>query len=29
MLDIVKIDHVGIRASDKDRSIAFYERLGY
>ena len=29
MLDIVKVDHVGIRVSDKDRSIAFYERLGY
>ena len=29
MLDIVKVDHVGIRVSDKDLSIAFYERLGY
>lgn len=29
MLDIVKVDHVGIRVSDRDRSIAFYERLGY
>ena len=29
MLDIVKVDHVGIRVSDKDRSIAFYEGLGY
>ncbi len=29
MLDIVKVDHVGIRVSDRDRSIAFYEGLGY
>ena len=29
MLNIVKVDHVGIRVSDKDRSIAFYEGLGY
>ena len=29
MLDIVKVDHVGIRVSDRDRSTAFYEALGY
>ena len=29
MLDIMKVDHVGIRVSDKDRSIAFYERIGF
>jgi len=29
MLDIQKIDHIGIRVRDKDRSIAFYESLGF
>lgn len=29
MLKIKKVDHVGIRVSDKTRSINFYENLGY
>lgn len=29
MLDIEKIDHVGIRVSDKNTSIKFYEDFGY
>lgn len=29
MLDIEKVDHVGIRVSDKARSIGFYEGLGF
>ncbi|MCZ6722043.1 MAG: VOC family protein [Proteobacteria bacterium] len=29
MLDIQKIDHVGIRIREKQRSIAFYEDLGF
>lgn len=29
MLDIQKIDHVGIRVRDKARSIPFYEALGF
>ena len=29
MLDIVKIDHVGIRVSDRDAALKFYELLGY
>ena len=29
MLDIQKIDHIGIRVRDKDRSVAFYESLGF
>lgn len=29
MLDIEKVDHVGIRVSDKARSIDFYESLGF
>ena len=29
MLDILKVDHIGIRIRDKARSIAFYEGLGF
>ncbi len=29
MLGIEKVDHVGIRVSDKSVSITFYERLGF
>ena len=29
MLDIEKVDHIGIRVSDRSVSIAFYERLGF
>ena len=29
MLDIERVDHVGIRVSDKARSIDFYESLGF
>ena len=29
MLGIEKVDHIGIRVSDKIRSIAFYEGLGF
>ena len=29
MLDIKKIDHVGIRVSDKKAAIAFYELMGF
>ena len=29
MLDIKKVDHIGIRVSDRAVSIAFYERLGF
>jgi catechol 2,3-dioxygenase-like lactoylglutathione lyase family enzyme len=29
MLDIVDYDHVGIRVADKNRSIEFYQNLGY
>lgn len=29
MLDIQKIDHVGIRVRDKQRAISFYEALGF
>ena len=29
MLEIEKVDHVGIRVRDKDRAISFYESLGY
>ena len=29
MLDMKTIDHVGIRISDRERSVAFYEKLGF
>jgi lactoylglutathione lyase len=29
MLDIDKIDHVGLRVSDRDRALAFYKHLGF
>ena len=29
MLEIESVNHVGIRVADKDRSIAFYEGLGF
>ncbi len=29
MLGIEKVDHIGIRVSDKDRSTTFYEGLGF
>lgn len=29
MLDIEKVDHIGIRVSSKERSIAFYEVIGF
>ncbi len=29
MLDIEKVDHVGIRVSDKTRSIEYYQALGF
>lgn len=29
MLDIENVNHVGIRVSDKTRSIEFYQRLGF
>ncbi len=29
MLDISNFDHVGIRVSDREESVAFYERLGF
>ncbi|MGI9475577.1 MAG: VOC family protein [Hyphomicrobiaceae bacterium] len=29
MLEMTNLDHVGIRISDRDRSVAFYEKLGF
>lgn len=29
MLDITNFDHIGIRISDRDASVAFYELLGF
>ena len=29
MIDIRKVDHIGIRISDRDASVAFYEKLGF
>lgn len=29
MLGIRTVDHVGVRVSDRDRSVAFYEALGF
>ena len=29
MLDIAKFDHIGIRISDRESSVAFYETLGF
>lgn len=29
MLDISNFDHIGIRIGDRDRSVAFYELLGF
>lgn len=29
MLDINKFDHIGIRISDRDKSVKFYETLGF
>jgi len=29
MLDFRNIDHIGIRISDRNRSVAFYEMLGF
>lgn len=29
MLEMQNIDHVGIRISDRDTSVAFYELLGF
>lgn len=29
MIDILKIDHIGIRVHTKQRSIAYYEKLGF
>ena len=29
MLDIANFDHIGIRISDRETSVAFYEQLGF
>lgn len=29
MLDIANFDHIGIRISDREDSVAFYEKLGF
>ena len=29
MLSIESVNHVGIRVSDRDRSVSFYETLGF
>ena len=29
MLDIKNFDHIGIRISNRDNSVAFYELLGF
>ncbi len=29
MLDITNFDHIGIRISDREKSVAFYELLGF
>lgn len=29
MLDIARFDHIGIRISDREKSVAFYEMLGF
>ena len=29
MLDIANFDHIGIRIADRERSVAFYELLGF
>jgi catechol 2,3-dioxygenase-like lactoylglutathione lyase family enzyme len=29
MLEIQNVDHVGLRVGDRDRSVAFYETLGF
>ena len=29
MLDITHFDHIGIRISDREKSVAFYEMLGF
>lgn len=29
MLEMENVDHIGIRISDRDRSVAFYELLGF
>ena len=29
MLDISQFDHIGIRISDREKSVAFYEALGF
>ena len=29
MLDIDSVNHIGIRIGDKDRSVSFYESLGF